>query len=75
MKPFRLDQRMAADIVIASAWLVFLVIANQQASQPEVSIFSYLAFVVFFALGHGAKWEQSVSRVDSMQREACDELE
>jgi len=47
---------MAGHIIIATAWLGFLAIANRQASQPVVSIFPYLAPVVFFAWVHGAIW-------------------
>jgi hypothetical protein len=47
---------MVGQIIIATAWLGFLAIANRQASQPVVSIFPYLAPVVFFAWVNGAKW-------------------
>lgn len=45
-----------AHLVIALAWLGFLAIANNQASQPVTSIFPYLAPVLFFAWVYSARW-------------------
>lgn len=47
---------MVGQILIATSWLGFLALANRQASQPVVSIFPYLAPVVFFSWVHGAMW-------------------
>lgn len=53
---YRLKPGLLGHIAIALAWLGFLAVANRQASQPVVSIFPYLAPVVFFAWVHDAKW-------------------
>jgi len=53
---FGLKQGMLNHLVLALAWLGFLVIANRQAAQPVLSIFPYMVPVVFFAWVHNAKW-------------------
>lgn len=53
---FRLNPGLIGHTITALAWLGFLAVANRQASQPVVSIFPYLAPVVFFAWVHGATW-------------------
>jgi len=53
---YRLKPGFLGHAAIALAWLVFLAIANRQASQPVASIFPYLAPVVFFAWAYNARW-------------------
>lgn len=53
---YRFNQGLLSHILIALAWLGFLAVANRQASQPVVSIFPYLAPVVFFAWVYDTKW-------------------
>lgn len=56
MGVYRLKPGLLGHIAMALAWLGFLAMANRQASQPVVSIFPYLAPVVFFAWVHDARW-------------------
>lgn len=53
---YRLKPGLWGHIAIALAWLGFLAIANRQAPQPVVSIFPYLAPVIFFAWVYSARW-------------------
>lgn len=53
---FRLKPGLFGDVMISLAWLGFLAVANRQASQPVVTIFPYLAPVVFFAWVYNARW-------------------